>query len=643
MTRKGTRLAVIVAIALLVLIAATAFFINLYRDSIALEVARSALRDSDIQVSDVSVESISSNEVRFDVIVLELAAGGTVFIEGITLPIRVRGLRDSALHVDTLTFVPGTMDAGPTRFAAGLQSFLDAPAATPGTTIRIDEVLLPDMPPIRGLAWHADRLNPTLRATVDTFELFVTTTAESDGTFRGTLRALMPDDTETVMLGFQVEPDQSGFRILGNIGLMLEPLLPALHAIGAVPAEVTALAARLEGAFEFRLEADETLPVEIQVHFDTASGTAMSYHADASEIELSLIETTPVNATFEYPSLDWAVEVARSSVSVVGAPVDLPTLRLRNSMCRSGISCRTALDVSYGKLVAGDLTIDAVAAHAGAVQFASRDGRWQASSPDTQFTLTRPTVAGRGVVAPVIEADLSASNERVSAIVNFGTAEEGLSGSAALSHDIATAAGKFTLESAAIDFERLTLSTLFIDWPYDFDIALCLCRIGSGDGRLPRRPLRRYRLRRIQQPAGNRSEVGCGAGAATRRIRRCPGRHRLPCREHQRNGHAPHRRAGSRGEFPGHDDARRDGHRRSIPLRPGRREQRIDAQGEKRSAAVNGRACRLGSRDHQRQRVGRDPCDHPRKQRDHRRRPPGERSSGRRHPVSWRRCGRHRG
>jgi hypothetical protein len=457
LTRKGTRLAVIVAIALLVLIAATAFFINLYRDSIALEVARSALRDSDIQVSDVSVESISSNEVRFDVIVLELAAGGTVFIEGITLPIRVRGLRDSALHVDTLTFVPGTM--------------VDAPAATPGTTIRIDEVLLPDMPPIRGLAWHADRLNPTLRATVDTFELFVTTTAESDGTFRGTLRALMPDDTETVMLGFQVEPDQSGFRILGNIGLMLEPLLPALHAIGAVPAEVTALAARLEGAFEFRLEADETLPVEIQVHFDTASGTAMSYHADASEIELSLIETTPVNATFEYPSLDWAVEVARSSVSVVGAPVDLPTLRLRNSMCRSGISCRTALDVSYGKLVAGDLTIDAVAAHAGAVQFASRDGRWQASSPDTQFTLTRPTVAGRGVVAPVIEADLSASNERVSAIVNFGTAEEGLSGSAALSHDIATAAGKFTLESAAIDFERLTLSTLFIDWPYDFDIA----------------------------------------------------------------------------------------------------------------------------------------------------------------------------
>ena len=61
MTRKGIRLVVVVAIALLVLVSATVFFINLYRDSIALEVARTALRDTDVQVSDVSVESISSS------------------------------------------------------------------------------------------------------------------------------------------------------------------------------------------------------------------------------------------------------------------------------------------------------------------------------------------------------------------------------------------------------------------------------------------------------------------------------------------------------------------------------------------------------------------------------------------------------
>ena len=229
MTRRRTRLIAIIAIVILVLVSATAFLVNLYRDSIALEVARSALRDSDMQVNDVSVESISSNEVRFDTIILELAGGGTVLIEGITLPVRFRGLRDSMLHIESIRFLPGTADVGPIRLAAGLQSFLDAPAATPGATIRIDEVSLPDVPVIRNVAWDADRLNPTLRATIDNFDVIVTTTQDSDGAFRGTLRALMPDDIEVVLLGYQLVPDASGFQVRGTVNLVLEPLLPFLH------------------------------------------------------------------------------------------------------------------------------------------------------------------------------------------------------------------------------------------------------------------------------------------------------------------------------------------------------------------------------------------------------------------------------
>ena len=470
MTRKGIRVVVIVAVALLVLISATAYFINLYRDSIALEVARSALRDSELQVRDVSVESISSNEVRFDTIVLELADGGSILIEGITLPVRFRGLRDSRLHIESITFLPGTADAGPVRLAAGLQHFLDAPAATPGATIRVDEVLLPDMPVIRDAAWHADQLNPTLRATVDTFELFVTTTQDSDGAFRGSIRALLPDDTEAVMLGYQVVPGQSGFEVRGTVSLTLEPLLPVLHAIGAVPADVTALASTLNGKFDFRLAADETLPVDIEAVFDTASGTTLTYQAEDTDIELSVIETAPMNALFQYPSLDWTAQVARSSLSLTGAGPDLPTFHLRDSECRSGITCRTALDFSYSELVIGDLRIDAVTVDAEAVLLNSRDENWTVSSPDTQITLSNPALAGRHVVAPAIDADVSASNERVSAAVDFGTTEGGLSGRAALSHDLATDTGEFTLESAAIEFDLLNLSGLFTDWPYDWDV-----------------------------------------------------------------------------------------------------------------------------------------------------------------------------
>ena len=238
MTKKAARFLVIVAAALLVVIAATALLVNLYRDSIALGVARSALGDSNVTVKDVSVSSIGSSEVFFEAIVLELSGGGTLFIEGITLPVRFRGLRDSRLHVNSARFVPGTLDTGPVRLAAGLQAFLDAPGATPGATIEIDRVVVPGIPPVRDFAWHADRLNPTLRASIGDFDVFLTTTQLTSGAYEGSIRALLPDDTEALRTAHLVTPEDSGFRVDGAFSVLLEPLLPALRAVGVIPAEV---------------------------------------------------------------------------------------------------------------------------------------------------------------------------------------------------------------------------------------------------------------------------------------------------------------------------------------------------------------------------------------------------------------------
>ena len=510
MIAKSIRLVIIAAVAVLLLVAAVGFFINLYRDSIALEVARSALRGTDVRVIDVRVESIGSNAVRFDAIILELADGGTVFIEGVTLPVRFSGLRDNTLHIDSLRFERGKADAGPVRIVEGLRSFLDAPAATPGATVRIDEVVLPDLPAFRDVAWHADLLNPTLRATVEGFELFVSTTEEDDGTFRGSLRALLPDDTEALMIGFRLTPDDSGFQVHGDISLTLAPLLPVLHAVGAVPPEVAGLTATLGGGFEFHLPADETQAIAVAATIASVADTKLTYHADGTAVDVSIIETTPVDATFEYPSLDWTVQLDNALVRIGTADFDLPPVRLRNSRCRSGVRCTTALDLSYRNLAIGELTVDSVKALAENVELVSLEDDWrvssagtrltlqniavgelaigkltavaetaefvalgddwQVSSPDTRITPQNIAVAGRGVVAPAIAANLAYSNERVSGSARFTTPDGGLSGQAAFSHDPATAAGKMRLESATLDFAALNLSGIISDWPYPFDI-----------------------------------------------------------------------------------------------------------------------------------------------------------------------------
>ena len=470
MTGKATRLLLIVAVALLLLIAATALVVNLYRDSIALGVARSALGDGGMEVRDVSVGTISSSEVLFESIVLQLAGGGTLHVDGITLPVRFSGLRDSRLHIESVTYEPGRTDSGPVPLAAGLQAFLDAPGATPGATIEIDRVIVPGMPVVTGLAWHADLSNPTLRARIDDFEVFVTTTGLADDDHRGSIRVLLPDDSEAFMAAFLTAPDDAGFHVDGTFSVVFEPFLPALHALGAVPAEVTALDATVDGTFAFRLDADAALPVVVQADAGAAPGAALTYDVEGSRTRVSVIDSASVNATLEYPSLDWTARIPQASLSIDRPGFDLPPVHLRDSECRAGIRCRTALELSFAELEFGTMSIDRVTASSPAATFTSSIDGWEVSAPDTRVTLKAPAIGGRRIIAPAVRVDLAASNDRLSATARFNTPEGGLAGTAALSHRLTDGRGELSLDDAAVDFATLPLSGFFFDWPHNWNV-----------------------------------------------------------------------------------------------------------------------------------------------------------------------------
>ena len=470
MKKRAARLLVIVAVALLLLIAATAFVINLYRDSIALGVARTAVGDSGIEVRDVSVRSISSSEVLFDAIVLRLAGGGILRVEGVTLPVRFRGLRDATLHIDSVRYVPAAEDSGPVPLAALLRAILDAPAKTPGATIEIDRLVAPGMPAVTGLAWHADLLNPTLRATAGEFEIFMTTTGLASGEHRGTVRVLLPDDAEVLMMALHAAPDGADYRLEGNLHVVLEPFLPALLAAGAVPADVVALDAVVDGTFRLGLHADTAVPVELQAELAAMPGAALDYDADGSLLRVSVIESAAINAMLVYPSLDWSARTAKASLSIATPEFDLPPVHLRESECRSGIRCRTALDIAFQDVTVGALSAGRVSASSAAMAFVAEGDRWAVTAPATRVTLKRLAIGGRQVVAPAIHVDLQAANERLSASARFETPEGGLSGSAEARHDLGTGRGELSVTAATLDFDKQHLSGLFVDWPHAWNV-----------------------------------------------------------------------------------------------------------------------------------------------------------------------------
>jgi hypothetical protein len=148
MTARFQKITVAIVVILALVLLIVAIVANRYRDAIALEVANSALGDTDITVTDVSVRSIRADFVHFDEIVLELASGTTVLIEGVSLPVKLGNFDGSTLHIDRVAILYSDTDTSPPQLASALQSYLDAPATLPGGTVAIDELLLPDMPPI---------------------------------------------------------------------------------------------------------------------------------------------------------------------------------------------------------------------------------------------------------------------------------------------------------------------------------------------------------------------------------------------------------------------------------------------------------------------------------------------------------------
>jgi hypothetical protein len=349
----------------------------------------------------------------------------------------------------------------------------------PGGTVAIDELLLPDMPPIDDVAWHADELNPALHASVGDFDLFLTMTPQGDGDYRASVRVLTQDDTEAIKLNFNIrERVAAGYHLEGTLALRLRPLLPVLRALEVVPEDVRDMAAVLAGTFETQVS--DVLPILVDVELEPLSALQVDYDAgDETVFHLTVTDSGSVGATFEYPSLDWSAAIDVVELLVDASELAALPVRLRKVHCQSGVRCTTAAHVDLQQVSLGALSIEQLSWSAESIQLTSIDGQWQIQSDDMNVSLQDTTVAGRQFVVPAASAEVAASNDEVSAVLRFSTPEGGFTGSAELRHSLARGTGEVRFRDTALDFNILNLSEAVADWPYEFEISSGYWRIDA--------------------------------------------------------------------------------------------------------------------------------------------------------------------
>jgi hypothetical protein len=485
----GTKLrktALVLAITLLFVALAVAFVVNRYRDSIALELANRVLADSQTTVTDVSVDSISAETIHFAQITVELANGSILEIEGVSLPVSFRTLRGLRLHIDSVVLIPNEADTGEPRLAAGLAAYLDAGLRMSGTAIEIDEIVLPGTPSIRNFTWYADRMNPTLRCSIEELEVFLTTSPVRDDDHRASLRALTADDSEALFAAFSILPFGDGYMLQGDASVILEALDPLLGFYGILPENIETLSGALSGPFQLRVDADAREPVLMTASLGMTAPLHTSIRqAGDTGSRISVVDAAAITATLEYPSLAWAASSKAMRLQVSGGGLVEQPVFLDEASCVAGLTCRTNATLTIDDIAIGGLTLESATLSAAEIEFASEDGNWRAASDNARLTIASPAYTDRRFVTPSVRGVFTASSDELTTRFQVATPEGGLSGNVELRHELASGEGQLQFDDLSIDLDILHASEVFTEWPYAWDVTSGSWQIeGSVDWRL---------------------------------------------------------------------------------------------------------------------------------------------------------------
>ncbi len=345
------------AIALFVITVA-AVSIYLYRDSIARNVANAVLKNSDLAVTGLSINSIGTDNVHFDELVLEWSSGALIRITGIVLPTKVRKAQPSLLKIDEIELIPAGKSDQPMPIAAILASILELPQNVPYSMVQISRVTTEGMPPLTDVSWESTDAGQLLRLDVGTFAVAAGIEPVADSEHRVSITATTADGLVAIALALAVERGDSRFDISGQSTTRMAPLLPVLHAVGMLPAKITSIESLLWGAVNTSISDQPQDPIQVEATLQSDDGLALEYQIDhQSQMQIQILTSAPTVTTIEYPSLDWRSEVKSGELKISTAAIQDFPLSVTKLTCQAGIVCTLQANISASDISLGGLTI----------------------------------------------------------------------------------------------------------------------------------------------------------------------------------------------------------------------------------------------------------------------------------------------
>ncbi len=350
---------------LLVLIAIAAIGVYLYRDSIASKVANTVLRESDLAVVGLSIDSIGADNIFFDELVLEQSNGMRIRVTGIALPINVRRAQRGLLRVDGLEIVSAGGSDQPARISEILASVLELPQNVPYSTVQVSRITTDGLPALTDVSWESTEAGQLLHFNIGSFAIAAGIEPGVSGGHYVSITATTSDDVVAVALALVVDREESGFVISGQSTTRMAPLLPVLHTVGMLPVKITSFDTLLRGEVDTSIPDNPQEPIRVEAILKSDGGISFQYRLDdQSQMQIQVLTYSPTTTMVEYPSLDWRAQVESGDMRVSTGSVQEFPLNVTSLDCRAGIICTlqaniTATDISLAGLAIASADIAA--------------------------------------------------------------------------------------------------------------------------------------------------------------------------------------------------------------------------------------------------------------------------------------------
>ena len=343
------------AIVFLAIVAVIVAGVYLRRDQTAAYLANTALAESGLEVTSLSVDRLDPGTIELSGIVISAGAGGSYRIADLQLKLSRLGTKLERVAASRVAIEPGTQEAGPTDLGAMLETVVGLPMLLPDIKARIASLSIGKLPQLSELVWRSTAGAQVFEASLGDAKVTLSSAPVNASTHSLTLAAVSGGSDSVLAIDAAITVDGDRRSIDGTAVFQTTEWIPILQQFELLPGELERFDARFRGDISVVLDEPAAGEASISSHFKLVDQVNAAYWVGENDSATIVVDAmSPLKLLATYPAGNWSMTTASAAGHASAPGVEAVPLVARDIDCRSGIRCEMTLAVeAAGQTIGG--------------------------------------------------------------------------------------------------------------------------------------------------------------------------------------------------------------------------------------------------------------------------------------------------